>query len=350
MMTPNPVLAKFKVPESNLFMMTRFSDTAYHAAISAAVADGVNAFGLEFVRADNPNWSASTLWERVQYCLDACHFGVAVFESIDRSDFNPNIFLELGYLMALKRQCLLLKEQRLQGLPADLGGHMYKTFDSMDIRPTVLGQVADWLKEIGVRKRDREILVVFVSKGGTCRCALAKAVTNSLLHADKEWADVRVESRAIGSPSLPTAAKTAIRVAERRLKHDWLSEHRPRRAGSGFLYEADLILATDGRVLERIRNAFVDYPGTEEDKVLVRDEIRSKSHLLTEFFGGSGDVEDPWPDKADDASLRRYEACVRDIHQLISSHLSALRDWLHRRPPNSTMKRAVAFGARRLSA
>jgi protein-tyrosine-phosphatase len=346
----NPVLIQFKVPESNVFLMTRFRDTPHHSAISAAVADGIAAFGLELVRADNPNWTAPTLWERVECCLEACHFGVAIFESIDQQDFNPNVFLELGYLMALKRQCLLLKEQRLRGLPADLGGHLYKSFDSMDIRTTILGQVADWLKEVGVRKRDGEVVIVFVSNGGTCRCALAKAVTRSLLHPDKEWAEVRVESRAIGNPPQATAAKTAIRVAERALKQDWLSDHSPRRAGSGFLYEADLILATDRRVLDRLRNASDNYPGTEEDKALVRDEIRSKSHLLTEFFGGSGDVEDPWPDKKDKASSRRYEARVKEIQELISGHLSTLTDWLQRRPSNSAMKRQVAFGSRRLSA
>src|SRR5262249_17454526 len=147
-------------------------------------------------------------------------------------------------------------------------------------------------------------------------------------HAEKEWADVRVESRAIGNPSLATAAKTAIRVAEQTLKHDWLSEHRPRRAGAGFLYEADLILATDNGVLERVRNISADYPGSEEDKALVRDEIQRKSHLLTEFFGGSGDIKDPWPDKGDKASAGRYEARVREIQKLISRNVGALTDWL----------------------
>jgi protein-tyrosine-phosphatase len=348
-MIDNPVCEKFRVPESNVFLMTRFSETAYHAEVSKAVADSVHAFGLEFVRADDLNWSAPTLWERVQSCLDACHFGVAIFESIDRPDFNPNVSLELGYMMALKRQCLLLKEQRLERLPTDLCGHMYKEFDSRDIRPTVLGRVADWLKEIGVRKRDGETVVVFVSKGGTCRCALAKAITRSLLRFNKDWADIRVESRAAGKPSLPTATQAAIRVAHSRLDEDWLSEHRPRRAGVGFLYEADLILATDRKVLEGVQNSFVDYPGTDEDKVLVQNEIRSKTHLLTEFFGGSGDVKDPWPDRGDDSSLLEYEQCVNVLYSVISNGLDRLADFLEKAALNSAMKRPVAFGACLLS-
>ena len=41
MMSRNPVLKRFKVPESNVFFMTRFRPTEYHADISEAVATAV---------------------------------------------------------------------------------------------------------------------------------------------------------------------------------------------------------------------------------------------------------------------------------------------------------------------
>jgi hypothetical protein len=55
-MDENPVLRlpSFKVPESNVFLMTRFRNTPYHQAISEAVTEAVHAYGLELVRADNP--------------------------------------------------------------------------------------------------------------------------------------------------------------------------------------------------------------------------------------------------------------------------------------------------------
>lgn len=232
----NPVLERFKVPESNVFLMTRFRETEYHAEISRAISDAVTTFGLEFVRADDRNWSALTLWDLVCYCMDACRLGIAVFETIDEDDFNPNVSLELGYMLALNRTCLLLKEKRLERLPTDLCGHRYKEFDSRDIAATVLGQVADWFQEIGVRKRDGEKLITFVSTGGTCRCAIGKAVLRH--HLAKTKCRVRVESRAISEPTLGLATQAARTAVRNITGEDLLKEHRPRRAGAGFLYEA----------------------------------------------------------------------------------------------------------------
>ena len=62
--------------------------------------------------------------------------------------------------------------------------------------------MADWLKEIGARKRDGERLVVFVSTGGTCRCAIAKVIVEQLLSPTKELGRIRVESRAMHGPTL----------------------------------------------------------------------------------------------------------------------------------------------------
>lgn len=144
-MIDNPVLkvGSFKVPDSNVFLMTRFRNEDYHNDISNAVTDAVRAFGLELVRADNRDITADSLWHKVQFCMEACHFGVAVFEDIDDRYFNPNVSLELGYMRALKREFLILKEKRLQKLPSDLCGDLYKEFDVFKIRPTILGQIAD---------------------------------------------------------------------------------------------------------------------------------------------------------------------------------------------------------------
>ena len=129
---------------------------------------------------------------------------------------------------------MLLKEQRVKKLFTDLVGFVYGEFDSYEIRPTVLGQMADWLKQVGVRKQDGEKLIVFVSYGGQDRCAIAKAITKHLLEEDKCILNVRVESRGAENSSGPTAAKTGIEVVRNRLKRDWLSDHRPRKVGIAF--------------------------------------------------------------------------------------------------------------------
>lgn len=348
-MRTNPVLNRFKVPESNVFLMTRFRETEYHSEISRAVSDAVRAFGLNFVRADDPNWSALTLWDRVRSCLDACWLGVAIFETIDEEDFNPNVSFELGYMLARDRDCLVLKEKRLKKLPADLCGHLYKEFDSRNITGTVVGQVADWLQEIGVRKRDGEKLIVFVSTGGTCRCAIAKAILGHLLGKTKPKFRYRLESRAMWEPSLGSATQAARTAVQKVTGADALEEHHPRRAGSGFLFEADLILAMDHGVLDGLLSAHCEYPGAEADRATVEQEIRSKSFLATEFFGSSGEVSDPYPDNGDNKSLKRYHDCAQFLSMLMSTGLDRLFEFLSRSAPNPAVKRTVAFGARRLS-
>jgi protein-tyrosine-phosphatase len=264
---------------------------------------------------------------------------------IDKPDFNPNVSLELGYMLGLKRHCLLLKEKRLPMLMTDLAGFLYKQFDADNISNSILGQVANWLQEVGVRKAKDERLIVFVSGGGTCRCAMAKAITRHFFHtqrrADKHG-KFRVESRAAYSPSRSAATDAAINVAKKTLGEDLLSEHRPRRAGVGFLYEADLILATDQGVLGNIRNLHTLYPGSGSEKSQVEREILRKSHLLTEFFGATGDVPDPWPDNGDACSEMKYRKCMTTLYDLIAPNVDKLIAARAKAPP-------LAFGTAILS-
>jgi len=86
--------------------------------------------------------------------------------------------------------------------------------------------------------------------------------------------------------------------------------------------------------------------GGDVDQQLVRDEIRQKSYLLSEFFGGSGAIDDPHPDYEDSESRRKYEKCFDELYRLISRGLSALTDFLERDDPHTL--RTVSFGVRRL--
>ncbi len=349
-MNDNPVLqlSMFRVPESNVFLMTRFQTQPYHQEISDAVAEAVRAFGLALVRADDPNLPEGILWQKVQSCMESCHYGVAIFEDIDERDFNPSVSLELGYMMARGRDYLLLKERRLKRLPTDLCGHLYKEFDSFRIRSTILAQLADWFKSNGVRKRDTEKLVVFVSYGGTDRCAIATAITHHLLLQDNCTLNFRVESRAAFNPSGSTAARTGVEVVQSRLAEDRLGQHRPRKAGPAFLFEADLILATDHQVLSKLRELYQSYPGTDEEQRIVRDEIQQKSHLISNFFGGVGEIDDPYPDRGDAASRQAYEQCFDDLYQRISGGLPALTAFLEKYDPPRPGLRTVNFGDRTL--
>jgi hypothetical protein len=57
-----------------------------------------------------------------------CRFGIAVPEDILVAEFNPNVALEYGFMRALGKPTLLLKEQRM--LPrADILGTLWGQFD-----------------------------------------------------------------------------------------------------------------------------------------------------------------------------------------------------------------------------
>lgn len=327
----NPILDRLKVSDSNVFFMARFRATEYHQEISDAVEHLLESYGLEFVRADDPNWATETLWDRVRFCIEASRSGIAVFETIDETDINPNVSLELGYMMALGRPCLLLKEKRLKALPSDLCGHLYKEFDSRDISRSVGIRVQEWLQEIGFRKRAGEKLIVFVSIGGTCRCAIAKAVTRRILEQRKEAAHIRIESRSIQRPDRASATKSGRLAVKSVLGEDLLADHRPRNAGVAFLCEADLILAMDTYVLDEIRNTHLECRGTADDQSAVQREIAAKSFLVTEFLGSKGNITDPYPDHEDPDSLQNYQKCVRDLQYLIEPNIDRFFAYFHDR-------------------
>jgi hypothetical protein len=130
--------------EKNVFIMMRFDETdqmkAIHSAIIAALADR----GFHAVRADDRNYT-DELWSNIQICAAGCKFGISVFEDIDHRDFNPNVSLELGYMLGRNKRCLILKEQRLEQLPTDVIHRLYKPFDAFNIEASVRSQVLEWI-------------------------------------------------------------------------------------------------------------------------------------------------------------------------------------------------------------
>src|SRR3990172_35156 len=80
-----------------------------------------------------------------------CEFGIAVFERIESDEFNPNVSLEVGYMLALRKPVCLLKDRTLEILQADLVGKIYRVFDPQDPVGTIQDELSQWL-------RDKEIV------------------------------------------------------------------------------------------------------------------------------------------------------------------------------------------------
>lgn len=287
--------------------MTRFRATEYHDAITTAVGDVLAQYSLNMIRADDNAWLPE-LWPNVRACMDASSYGIAIFDQIDERDINPNVSLELGYMLAKGKRCLLLKEKRVPTLQADLLGHLYQQFDAFDIANTISGRVSDWLVDLGIAKAANERMVAFVSRGGTCRCAMAKAITRRLLEHRKVGYRLRVESLARArEPTLRRASAGARQAIASLLGEDLLEGHNAASLTPTRAHEADLILVMDGGLLA----------GCPPDK----------TQVFKPFFGRTGDVIDPWPDSGPGAEAR-YHQCAVELYDILDRELDTLVEFL----------------------
>jgi nucleoid DNA-binding protein len=132
----------------NVFVMMRYQPKDYYKKIELSIRSTLSNHGL-FARLAKDSMKSVDLWSNVKYYMDNCSLGIAVFEQIDQRDYNPNVSIEVGYMRAQKKPCLLLKEKRLQALPTDLCGSLYKEFDIMNIEVSVQEAVSAWINDIG---------------------------------------------------------------------------------------------------------------------------------------------------------------------------------------------------------
>lgn len=304
--TPNLVLLDHPMPRCNAFLMTRFRSGGAHEQVEAALRNTLGRYGLKLLRADGKSY-ADSIWANVQAYMDACSLGVAVFEQIADHDFNPNISIELGYMLAQGKRVLLLKEKNLPRLPTDLVGHLYREFDVNDVDVTIEAAAGAWLRDLGVAKSPTERLLVYVSRGGTCRCAMAKVATLHALRGRQLPFRLRIESvahRYGGTNEASHGARTAVYES---YGVDLLADHRVLVRSAGFLEDADLILVM-------------------EEEHLAGMPVH-KSVPFNAFFGGSGDVPNPWPDYTEGA-LIRYRTCLEHLRNQIERDVDLIVDRL----------------------
>lgn len=134
-------------PSRNVFVMMSFDDTSKQLnAAYESIAATLKAHGLNALRADAGAYS-DDLWHNVETYMACSAYGIAVFEDINKREFNPNVSLELGYMMSSRKRCLLLKEKHLPSVPVDVAGKLYRPWDSYEIAETVSEQVANWVKK-----------------------------------------------------------------------------------------------------------------------------------------------------------------------------------------------------------
>jgi hypothetical protein len=129
--------------DTNVFVMMRYSETSPFRSLEESIRSSLQRYGLRMRLAKDRSLH-DDLWENIRLYMTSSRYGIAVFEQIHEREFNPNISLELGYMYALGRRCLLLKDRGMPRLPTDACGKIYRDFDPFDIEETTTKQVTAW--------------------------------------------------------------------------------------------------------------------------------------------------------------------------------------------------------------
>lgn len=131
------------------FIIMQFSKTKAHETIVATIKETLKKHDIIGLRADDKEYS-DDLFANIKTYMHSCDFGIGVFERIIEDNFNPNVSIEVGYMMGLRKKVSLLKDKTLKNLPTDLMGKLYKPFDPQDIEKTLPSHLEKWLKDKGI--------------------------------------------------------------------------------------------------------------------------------------------------------------------------------------------------------
>ena len=104
-----------------------------------------NKHGYKAIRADEMEFTED-LWDNVKVYLDCCKIAVAIFNKDNQENYNPNVALEVGYMLSKGAKVCLLKDSELPKLPTDLISKMYKEYDSDKIETTLPQKLESWIK------------------------------------------------------------------------------------------------------------------------------------------------------------------------------------------------------------
>ena len=140
---------KYPDPTKLGFLIMRFTDEKPFQRIVDVIKRTAEKHGLTVIRADESEFHAH-LWENVRTLLHGCGFGIAIYERIERDEPNANVGLEVGYLMAMNKPVLLLKDKTVDALQSDLAGKLYRNFDPHDPGKTIPDQLTNWLADNGI--------------------------------------------------------------------------------------------------------------------------------------------------------------------------------------------------------
>ena len=138
--------------ERNVFLMMRFRDDPALVAVWEAIRGACVAYGLTVLRADQKEYT-SDLLDNVLTYIFGCRSAIAVFDQINYRKFNPNVALEVGFILSQGKPLLLLKDQAIEQMPSDIIGKIYRPFNTYQPEETIPPRVREWLDSYGLGTR-----------------------------------------------------------------------------------------------------------------------------------------------------------------------------------------------------
>ena len=145
-------LAEFRgdFPDSTrvAFIMMQFGSSNAHDRILTGITSALDPHGMVALRADDKQYHDDLYYNILTY-IHGCRFGIAVFERIEEDSFNPNVSLEVGYMLGLRKSGCFLKDKTLHTLHTDLIGKLYRSFDPQDPEGTIPTELFAWMDQRG---------------------------------------------------------------------------------------------------------------------------------------------------------------------------------------------------------
>lgn len=134
--------------EKTVFLMMRYRRNAQFEQLYKVLKQSFASHGFELLKANDKDYT-DNVWDNICLYMLACNYGATIFEEIDEKDFNPNVSIELGFMLALGKRCLILKDDRMK-LPTDIIGKLFKSFSTYEIEETVEKAVESWFNDLGI--------------------------------------------------------------------------------------------------------------------------------------------------------------------------------------------------------
>ncbi len=145
-------LEKFRSDHPNpgrvAFLMMNFEKRDFYPQLVEALKLSFEKQKITLLRADDKEYHSNLLLNIRTY-MHGCGFGVAVYDKVSKKNFNPNVSMEVGYMLAMNKEILFLKNKDLDNLNEDLLGTLYKNFNTYKIQETIPKNVNKWLDDKG---------------------------------------------------------------------------------------------------------------------------------------------------------------------------------------------------------